>query len=176
MASIFGHALVGATLKETIYPNGSYKWTSLALVSTMIPDVDVITFSFGIPYESAWGHRGFSHSIVFALGWALILVLLFSPKNKFGGAILIFFSTLSHGLLDSMTNGGLGVAFLAPFDDYRFFAPWRPIQVSPIGASAFFSSWGLEVILSELLWIGIPCTVIWLVTKFIPRKTTTDDH
>lgn len=136
----------------------------------MVPDLDVITFSFGVPYESVWGHRGFSHSIVFALGWALLLIVSFRPKNKLGMATLIFLATLSHGLLDAITNGGLGVAFLAPFDGHRFFAPWRPIQVSPIGASAFFSSWGLKVILSELLWIGLPCTVIWLATKFYPKK------
>ena len=176
MASIFGHALVGATLKEGLYPNQGFRWTLLAVISTMVADIDVITFTFGIPYESVWGHRGFTHSIAFALGWAMLLVLLFGSKNKLGIAFLLFLATLSHGLLDAMTNGGLGVAFLAPFDDHRFFAPWRPIQVSPIGASAFFSNWGLKVIVSELLWIGIPCSVIWLVTKIYPRKQQADDH
>ena len=40
----------------------------------------------------------------------------------------------SHGLLDALTDGGLGAALLWPFSDERFFAPWRPLPVAPIGA------------------------------------------
>jgi inner membrane protein len=49
----------------------------------------------------------------------------------------------SHGILDAMTDGGLGVAFFSPFDDTRCFFPFRPIKVSPIGLSFF--SCGLDV-------------------------------
>ena len=45
-----------------------------------------------------------------------------------------------------------GVAFFAPFNNTRFFFPWRPIEVSPIGLS-FFSTRGMAVLLSELIWI-----------------------
>ena len=55
-----------------------------------------------------------------------------------------------------MTNGGLGVALLAPFSEERFFFSFRPIQVSPIGAGAFFTEWGLRVLKSEGLWVGLP--------------------
>jgi inner membrane protein len=50
------------------------------------------------------------------------------------------------------------VAFLAPFDDARYFFPWRPVEVSPIGLR-FFSRWGFEVLESELLWIWLPAGV-----------------
>jgi len=50
-----------------------------------------------------------------------------------------FLATASHGLLDALTDGGLGVAFFAPFDNHRYFLPWRPIHVSPIGAGRFFT-------------------------------------
>ena len=70
-----------------------------------------------------------------------------------------FVVTASHGILDAMTDGGLGVAFFAPFDDTRYFFPFRPIKVSPIGLS-FFSDRGLDVIGSELLWVWIPGIVI----------------
>jgi membrane-bound metal-dependent hydrolase YbcI (DUF457 family) len=59
--------------------------------------------------------------------------------------------TASHGVLDAMTDGGLGIAFFAPFDNTRYFFPFRPVKVSPIGLS-FFSARGLDVIWSELLW------------------------
>ncbi len=84
-------------------------------------------------------------------------------------AIIFFFTicTASHSLLDATTSGGLGVAFLSPWDTNRYFFPWRPIQVSPIGAENFFSEWRMRVIKSEAIWIGIPglvyMTVIWLI-------------
>ncbi len=77
--------------------------------------------------------------------------------------------TLSHGLLDALTDGGLGIAFFAPFNETRYFFPWRPIMVSPIGLSQFFSSWGLGVLLSELIWIGIPVT-FWLLGQRMMRR------
>src|SRR6267378_8050335 len=53
-----------------------------------------------------------------------------------------FLATASHGLLDAMTNGGLGVAFFAPFCDTRYFLPWQPIVVSPaIDPRALRSAW-----------------------------------
>jgi inner membrane protein len=56
-----------------------------------------------------------------------------------------FLITASHGILDAFTNGGLGIALFSPFDNSRYFFPFRPIQVSPIGAG-FFSMRGLRVL------------------------------
>jgi inner membrane protein len=55
----------------------------------------------------------------------------------------------SHGLLDTLTNGGLGIAPIWPFDHTRYFAPWTPIPVSPIGLR-FLSPYGMFVALVEL--------------------------
>jgi len=52
------------------------------------------------------------------------------------------------------------VAFLAPFDDRRFFFPFRPIQVSPIGIARFFSARGLAVLRSELVWVWLPSALL----------------
>lgn len=68
----------------------------------------------------------------------------------------LFVATASHDCLDAMTDGGLGVAFFSPFDDWRYFLPWRPIHVSPIGVARLFSQRGLTVLQSELLWIWLP--------------------
>lgn len=57
---------------------------------------------------------------------------------------------VSHGLLDTLTTGGKGVALLWPFSDERFFAPLQFIRVSPIGVGRFLSERGLAVLLSEL--------------------------
>jgi inner membrane protein len=59
----------------------------------------------------------------------------------------------SHGLLDALTDGGLGVAVFWPFSNERFFAPWRPLPVAPIGAR-FWSGRGLAVVAVELCWFA----------------------
>src|SRR5262245_44962050 len=82
-----------------------------------------------------------------------------------GGARLwafFFLATSSHGVLDAMTNGGLGVAFFAPFSDVRYFFPWRPIIVSPISVAEFFGPRGLRVMWSELGWVWLPAAVVFL--------------
>jgi len=84
-----------------------------------------------------------------------------------------FVATASHGFLDAMTNGGLGVAFFSPFDNTRYFLPWRPIVVSPISVNRFFSERGLAVLQSELLWIWIPAgllAVCVLVLKIVLKR------
>jgi len=75
--------------------------------------------------------------------------------------------------LDAMTDGGLGVAFFAPFDNHRYFFPWRPIRVSPIGAGRFFGKRGLAVLRSELLWIWIPAGILALAAWGFRRRRTT---
>ena len=57
---------------------------------------------------------------------------------------------MSHALLDTLTDSGLGCALFWPFDDTRHFAPWQPIPVAPIG-TGFLSERGLRVELAELL-------------------------
>tara|TARA_R110002050_G_scaffold94765_3_gene197343 strand:- start:78769 stop:79305 length:537 start_codon:yes stop_codon:yes gene_type:complete len=169
MASVFGHSMVGYTLTKAFnYKN--VKWLLLAATfSTILPDFDVITFKFGIAYEHPLGHRGFSHSILFALLWAFILMITLGRKNKFIWFLVIFFSTVSHGLLDAMTSGGKGVGFLIPFNNNRFFFPFREIKVSPIGIEKFFSEWGLKVIFSEFKYIFLPCFLI-LSVRFLFDK------
>ena len=81
-----------------------------------------------------------------------------------------FFSvTASHGVLDAMTDGGLGIAFFAPFDNGRYFLPWTPIKVSPIEITAFFTVRGLQVLRSELVWIGIPVG-LWILGIALYRR------
>ncbi|WP_142785299.1 metal-dependent hydrolase [Changchengzhania lutea] len=166
MASIFGHSVVGFTLTKIIDSKNT-KWLLLAAIfSTVLPDFDVIAFNFGIPYEHPLGHRGFSHAILFALLWALLLMFTIGRKSKFMWFWVIFLSTISHGVLDAMTTGGMGVGFFVPFINDRFFFPFRDIVVSPIGLREFFSTWGLRVLLSELKYIVLPCVLILVLWQF----------
>nr|MBA3240881.1 metal-dependent hydrolase [Acidobacteriota bacterium] len=50
-----------------------------------------------------------------------------------------------------------------PFSGERYFFPFRPVEVSPIGVGSFFSEWGLRVIKSELLWVWAPAALCVLL-------------
>lgn len=166
MASAIGHGIAAiaicAGVKDKKLRHGLIV---LGVISSILPDADVLGFNYGIPYESFWGHRGFTHSIVFAGAWTTFLVFIFYRKKQkrvlWTAFIVLFLCTCSHGILDMMTTGGRGVAFFSPFNNERMFLPWRPILVSPLGFKNFFSNWGMNVLIHELIWIGIPA-MTWM--------------
>ncbi len=176
MASIFGHGLVAFTTSKIIDYKSSKLLLFLAIGSAILPDIDVLAFKFGIPYTHPLGHRGFTHSVLFALLWSVLLSLLFGKTRKWIFAIVLFLSTLSHGVLDAMTSGGKGVGFFIPFENSRYFFPFRAIKVSPIGFEQFFSEWGIRVIYSELQYIGIPCFVVLLVAFFVKNRLRSEKY
>jgi len=149
----------------------------LGAVCSILPDLDVLGFRYGIRYGDFWGHCGFTHSLLFAAFAALAALLLgfwkeLSSIRKFYLWTYLFLATASHGALDAMTDGGLGVAFFSPFDTGRYFLPWRPIHVSPIAIGRFFTHGGLAIFQNELLWIWLPATLLAAAALFLRRHTS----
>jgi inner membrane protein len=138
----------------------------------VLPDIDVIGFRFGIHYGEVWGHRGITHSLLFAALSALVAgaLLKFSGSDRWSLILLLFVITASHGFLDAMTNGGLGVAFFSPFYTARYFLPWQPIQVSPISVTRFFSARGLSVLWSEIRVVWLPCLLLGTCLYILRRQ------
>jgi inner membrane protein len=158
-----GHVAVGLAAARLGAPATAPRlaWAlGLALLS-LLPDADIAAFALGIPYHAPLGHRGASHSLAFALACGLLAGVL-GRSRRLG--LMAGLVVASHGLLDTLTDGGLGAALLWPFDDRRFFAPWRPIPVAPIG-SALLGPRGLRLMLMELLYF-LPA----LVVAFWPRR------
>jgi inner membrane protein len=155
--TVFSHAAVPLALgvglgREAVPP----RLLVAGVLASVVPDLDILTFSWGVPYAAPLGHRGFSHSLLFAAALALVgaaacRALRAPPARAFA---FLLVACASHGALDALTTGGLGVAFLWPWSDRRFFAPdaLRVIAVSPLGLR-FFSARGLTVLGSEVLWI-----------------------
>jgi inner membrane protein len=83
----------------------------------------------------------------------------------------LFLATASHGVLDAMTNGGLGIAFFSPFDNRRYFLPWRPIRVSPIAPTRFFTPRGFAILQSEFLWIWLPALLFAGLVLMVRRAS-----
>ena len=181
MPSIISHAVVAVALKAAFpAPSVPRRLMILGAVCAVAPDIDVIGFGFGIEYGDLLGHRGLSHSLAFAVCLALIGCFGAFPRPappvRRGLVFLyLFLATASHGLLDALTDGGMGVAFFAPFHNARYFFPVAPISVSPIGLTSFISTRGLHVILSELLWVWIP-SVIFAVAALALRRLSPRVH
>jgi inner membrane protein len=159
MASAFSHAAAALALGTAFWrPALPARFWILGAACAVLPDLDVIAFRFGIPYEHVLGHRGFSHSLLFAAVLAAVVVALFFSRELQRGRLWLYFflATASHAFLDALTTGGLGVAFFAPLENSRYFFPWRPIEVSPLSISRFFTARGLAVLRSEFLWVWAP--------------------
>ena len=170
MASAFSHAFVALALGKAI-PHRAMKRPLLltGAICSIVPDFDVIGFAFGIQYGDLWGHRGMTHSLFFAGLLSAALVALGyrqeSSSTKAGIGLYLFLCTASHGILDALTDGGLGIAFFSPFAPTRYFFPFRPVAVSPIGIGNFFSTDALRILASEILWIWLPSLVILLIVR-----------
>ncbi len=180
MPSIFSHAVAAAALGETYKgARATPKLLVWAALCAMLPDADVIGFAFGVSYGSMLGHRGLTHSLAFALCVAFAVVAsafgeVETFTRRWWSLVAFFFAaTASHGALDALTDGGLGVAFFAPFSARRYFFPWRPIEVSPIGLG-FFSERGAQAFASEFVWVWLPSlalvAAVWCARKLLELR------
>lgn len=166
MPTIFTHpavALAGLPCLKNVQKKPLVTLSGVLL--TILPDIDVLAFRVGIPYSHMFGHRGFSHSILFAF----LISLLFWGINRqqsFGKNLLVwlylFICSVSHGLLDAATNGGLGSGLWIPFSSERFFFDYRPIAVSTLSLRKFFNGQGLPVLQNELIVVWIPALCLLL--------------
>jgi len=173
MPTIFSHAVFASSLGSMFrLAHDRARFWLLTATCAMLPDVDVLSFGLGVRYESMFGHRGITHSILFALALGILISVVFYSQSeiaKWKLALYFALVTATHPFLDMFTNGGRGVALFAPFSTERFFFSWRPIEVSPIGLD-FFSERGFGVISSEIIWIWIPSAIIFLFAWLVRRR------
>jgi inner membrane protein len=168
MPTILTHAVVPIAIglglgKHVVSP----RLIAAGAFASILPDFDVVAFRLNIAYADAFGHRGASHSLVAALLFG-ILALAFARRlntTRFAAFIFVTVSAFSHGLLDTFTNGGHGVALWWPLSLERIFSHWQVIEVSPLSLRRLFSERGIAVLQSEFLWVWLPavCTSIVLL-------------
>src|SRR5690242_19494681 len=110
MASAFSHGVAALGIGACFYRSGTPKrvWVAGTFCS-VIPDFDVIGFRFGIHYGDFWGHRGFTHSLLFAglvsgIAAALLLRRGMTAMRDFALFAYLFLATASHGVLDAMMD------------------------------------------------------------------------
>jgi len=87
------HVTAGIAGARPLEASRRFSWrAALALTAlSLVADVDVLAFRFGIPYSDPFGHRGATHSLVFAVLAGTVTALV-----------------LSHGGGGIVTNGHIG--------------------------------------------------------------------
>ena len=184
MASAISHFVIGATLalpftavpsvRNTVRPAGLMFSAGLLAAA---PDLDTAFFGV-IPYAHFFGHRGFFHSPLFAVSFAVTLSCLFCAVSRssniraaIGVAAAFALALVSHGILDAMTNAGLGVMLNYPFSDERVFLSWRPFHAPPIKISSLSLRQVQMMFISELP-IVLGCVAIGGTVKFVLHRRT----
>jgi inner membrane protein len=119
------HIALGACIGEAFFEKGFGKkamlWGALA---QSIPDIDFISVFWLTTPESLLAHRGFTHSILFALliipVFALTAEKIHRPHNIPFKKWVLFFSTevFIHLFIDAFNNYGIG--WFEPFSHVRY--------------------------------------------------------
>src|SRR5262249_13612910 len=152
----------------------------LAALCGAVPDFDYAWNPQGLS-DSWWGHRGISHTPLFALVFATLLVwLAFRSADRETRTrvwIAFFLATVSHGLIDALSLRGPGIPFFFPFSTVRYHFPWRPIRPAPHGPGIIAML--LRSIRTELLWIWLPSAILLALTalrrhRFAQRAVVAD--
>jgi inner membrane protein len=172
MATTYTHAVAGFGIAQ-IYVPGRRRWIYwlVAAVLSVFPDFDVFSSA---AYGAIMGHRGFTHSLVFALWLAFLTASLtyrLHRANLWALTGVFFLAAGSHGFLDALTRGGESIPFFWPATDQRF-GNWGPIPVSDL-ALEIPDPRRSRALRSELLWVWIP-TVVFVaavaVWRFLRRR------
>jgi len=173
MPTILSHPAVPLGLAIALGPaNVSGRLLAAGVFASVIPDLDVLGFRLGIAYSHELGHRGFTHSLAFAIALA-VLAATFANRLKslpLPAFIFVFVACASHGLLDMLTTGGHGIALLWPFSEERYFWPVQVIEVSTLNLRRFFGEAGLTVLGSEFRWVWLPAATFGAIGYAVRRR------
>jgi inner membrane protein len=152
------HIAVGACVGEAFFEKGFGKkalfWGALA---QSIPDIDFLAGFWLGTSENLLAHRGFTHSILFALliipAFSLTADRIHRPHDIAFKKLVLFFSAevFLHLFLDGFNNYGVG--WFEPFSHYRI--SFNTVYV----ADPFFS-----------IWPGIACIMLVLLKRYSARR------
>ncbi len=147
------HIAIGACIGEAFFEKGIGKKAMLwGILSQSIPDIDFLAALWSTPADNLLAHRGFTHSLLFALLviplFALSADKIHKPHNISFRKWILFFSAevFVHLFIDSYNNYGIGL--LEPFSHVRY--SLNAMYV----ADPFFS-----------IWPGIACIALLILNR-----------
>ncbi|HSO07817.1 MAG TPA: metal-dependent hydrolase [Pelomicrobium sp.] len=176
MPTVFTHPAVPLALAAAGGPRAvPAPLLAFGIACSVAPDLDVFAPWFGFGWGSFFSHRGFTHTLGFALMLAALAAALHRPLRASPRAAFafVFVCAWSHPLLDAFTDGGRGIPLLWPLSDERYFLPVRMLEVSPLGLRFFTSGRAMDVLRSEIVWVWLPLAAvvsIGLLARRIGKK------
>lgn len=163
-----GHIAVGMAAGRTAEPGGrlSWRWMLWFVALSCAADLDFAFVALGAPYNSLWGHRGVSHSLVAALlaGVATAWVARRWRRGAVGAGVAGFLVYASHIVFDCLNVGSLGVPWFWPLTSVYYTLPWHPIPAVE-SARDFLTPAGIPVLAAEALLFA----PFWLYGLLAPR-------
>jgi inner membrane protein len=169
--TIITHALLPLIAGAAAKPKVSTPLIFAGMAAAILPDGDLVSRLFGIPHTADLGHRGVSHTLLFALligslaAWAAPLL---KARRRIAG-VFVFAATLSHPLTDMLTDGGKGMMLFWPVSHDRFRWPETPVEVSSIGLRSLYDGSIGRILLSELLWLILPALFLATLYRLATR-------
>ena len=125
------HSLLGASLVAAIHPEPTKRYFIPLLAGAFLANAPDFDFALVFVLRSRAWHRGFSHSIIFALIVGLTFVL-FLGRRHIREAIAYGAAFASHAVLDYVTTKeGGGVELLWPFSTVRLGFGWVGLSELP---------------------------------------------
>jgi inner membrane protein len=175
MPTFVGHSMVGLSVCVPLQrtPLGKVMsfpcWLALMVIVSLLPDLDVLMLRW-FPYSHPLSHRGLGHSLLFALVVAFCITMSCNLAGILHGKLFTFIlvwllvaSVMGmHGLLDALTDGGLGIGLLSPLNLRRYFFPIRPIPVALLSPADMLSPYMLHVYTVEVALFTPFCLAAWL--------------
>jgi inner membrane protein len=128
-----------------------------------LPDADIFAVALGAPDAGACGHRGASHSFMFAL---FIGALGAMAARRYGWpvmrtAVAATLAVASHGLLDACGEGGRGIPLLWPLSEARFMSPWRVLPDAPRGLKLFTRPGLVDLAIEFVIFFPLTAFALW---------------
>ena len=144
------HGLVGAGLVAAVLPRAGRAryWVWLAAGAAVANAADLDFLLVAVFRSRAW-HRGFTHSLAFALA-VLVCLLLALGRRRARAAAAFGLAYASHALLDfATTRDGGGLELFWPFSSERLGLRWWGLSEVPsrLPAAEILKALSLEFVL-----------------------------
>jgi inner membrane protein len=145
-------------------------YLTIGIVCAVLPDIDAIgrpIYGAAGDIAALGGHRGFTHSITFAVLLGVAVASATLPRRRWDGervrlGIFVIAATALHAVLDMFTTIGASsspVQLLSPFSRRGYGVPWHSI----------------DGLVSELLVCVIPLVCVTLIVSRARRGAPGDE-
>jgi membrane-bound metal-dependent hydrolase YbcI (DUF457 family) len=164
------HSLLGASIVALIYPKTEKRIWIPMLIGAILANAADFDFALVFLLDSKDLHRGFSHSILFAIIVSLLIFLAYRfARIKESFALSLAFA--SHFLLDFVTTKiGDGIQLFWFFNQERFGLRWFSLLEYPSKMSA------TELITTIIVEISIFTATLLLVLFFCKDKQISNNQ